>query len=165
MKRNTIVILVIAVFAVAAATFALTLPKGGEEASAGAIKEAAVNETGDLVIPAADITETPSFYAYNELDTKMEVIAVKASDGTIRTAFNTCQVCYNSGKGYYKLEGDLLTCQNCGNQFGRDQVEVTKGGCNPVPITDEYKKTDKDNITIPKEFMKEAQVIFENWKV
>jgi len=42
---------------------------------------------------------------------------------------------------------------------------VTKGGCNPVPITDEYKKTDKDNITIPKEFMKEAQVIFENWKV
>lgn len=166
MKRNTIIILVIAVFAVAAAAFAMIPPKGGEQASAGgAAQEATVNENGDLVIPAADVTETPAFYAYNELDSKMEIIAVKASDGTIRTAFNTCQVCYNSGKGYYKVEGDLLTCQNCGNQFGRDQVEVTRGGCNPVPITDDNKKTDKDSITIPKEFLEEAQVIFENWKV
>lgn len=165
MKKTTIIILVIAVFAIAGATFAMTQPKGGEQASAvGTAKEAVLNESGDMLISAADITETPTFYVYNELDSKMEIIAVKASDGTIRTAFNTCQVCYNSGKGYYKMEGELLTCQNCGNRFGRDQVEVTKGGCNPVPITDEYKKTDGDNIVVPKEFLKEAQVIFENWK-
>lgn len=166
MKRNTIIILVIAVFAIAGAAFAMTQPKEAEQASGGGtVKEALINGNGDLVIPAADITEAPTFYAYNELDSKMEIIAVKASDGTIRTAFNTCQVCYSSGKGYYKVEGDLLTCQNCGNQFGMDQVEVTRGGCNPVPITDEYKTTDEDGITIPKEFLTEAQVIFENWKV
>ncbi len=95
----------------------------------------------------------------------MEIIAIRASDGTVRTAFNTCQVCYSSGRGYYKQEGDLLTCQNCGNQFGRDDVEVVKGGCNPVPITEEYKTENEDTITIPREFLEEAEVIFKNWKV
>ena len=45
----------------------------------------------------------------------MEIVAVKALDGSIRTAFNTCQVCYNSGRGYYQQEGNELVCQNCGN--------------------------------------------------
>ncbi|HML36875.1 MAG TPA: DUF2318 domain-containing protein [Bacillota bacterium] len=128
-------------------------------------KEATVNDNGDLVIAISDITENATFYAYNELDSKMGIIAVKASDGTIRTAFNTCQVCYDSGKGYYKQDGDFLTCQNCGNQFGRDDVEVAEGGCNPVPITDEYKRVTGDTITISKEFLEEAQAIFENWKI
>ena len=166
MKKNTLIIVVVAVFAIAIAGFTIFLPKDDERAVAGgASKEAVVNENGDLEIPIADISEKASFYAYNELDSKMEIIAVKASDGTIRTAFNTCQVCYSSGKGYYKQEGDLLTCQNCGNQFGMDDVEVTRGGCNPVPITDEYKTVNEDTITIPREFLEEAQVIFENWKV
>ena len=34
--------------------------------------------------------------------TWLEVLAVKAPDGTIRTAFNTCQVCYGSGRGLYR---------------------------------------------------------------
>lgn len=29
----------------------------------------------------------------------------------IRTAFNTCQVCYSSGKGYYVQSGNVLVCQ------------------------------------------------------
>jgi len=40
----------------------------------------------------------------------MEVLALKAKDRTIRTALNTCQVCYASGKGYYVQEGDVLVC-------------------------------------------------------
>ena len=173
MKRNVMIIVVIALFA-AAAAFTLKLTGNADRTGAGSLDnaadagetvEAALNENGDIVIPLDQITETASFYTYNELDSKMEIIAVKASDGTIRTAFNTCQVCYSSGKGYYKLEDGLLTCQNCGNQFAMDQVEVTKGGCNPVPITDEYKVTDNEKVTIPKEFLEEAQVIFDNWKV
>jgi len=35
----------------------------------------------------------------------MEVLAVKAPDGTIRTAMNTCKICYDSGAGYYVQEG------------------------------------------------------------
>lgn len=166
MKKSTLIILVVAVFAVAAAAFALLTPKDGDLASGGnTMKEAVLDENGDLVISASDITETADFYTYNELDKKMEIIAVKATDGTIRTAFNTCQVCYSSGKGYYIQEGKSLVCQNCGNRFGMDEVGLTKGGCNPVPITDEYKTEADGVITIPKEFLEEAQVIFENWKI
>ena len=78
----------------------------------------------------------------------MEVLAVKASDGSIRTAFNTCQVCYDSGRGYYKQQGKVVVCQNCGNQFKLDQIEKIKGGCNSVPIMKENKTDDSENIVI-----------------
>jgi uncharacterized membrane protein len=94
----------------------------------------------------------------------LEVIAVEAPDGTIRTAFNTCQVCYDSGKGYYKQNGDVLVCQNCGNRFPMSHVEVESGGCNPWPIFDEYKTVTDTDITISAAFLSEATVIFENWK-
>ncbi len=137
----------------------------GKKASSGEGKktEIAVAKDSDIVIGVKDITETATFYPANINGTDLEVIAVKAPDGTIRTAFNTCQVCYGSGKGYYEQEGDKLVCQNCGNRFGMGDVEVTKGGCNPVPITNEYKKVDAETITISKDFLTEATVIFENW--
>ncbi len=117
----------------------------------------------DIVISVKDVTETASFYPAKINGTELEVIAVKASDGTVRTAFNTCQVCYNSGRGYYKQDGNRLVCQNCGNRFGMDDVEITRGGCNPVPITSEYKETGEETITISKDFLTEATVIFQNW--
>jgi uncharacterized membrane protein len=118
----------------------------------------------DIIIPVSKVTDNPGFYPAEINGTKLEVIAVKAPDGTIRTAFNTCQVCYSSGRGYYKVEGDRLVCQNCGNSFGMGDVEVTKGGCNPVPITKEYKSVNDKNITISKDVLKQATEIFANWK-
>ncbi len=118
----------------------------------------------DIVIPIADVTEEAKFYPAEIDGTKIEVIVVKAPDGTIRTAFNTCQVCYGSGYGYYEQDGDVLVCQNCGNRFPMDKVEVESGGCNPVPIFDENKTVDETNITIPLDFLKEATFIFANWK-
>ncbi|HHX62202.1 MAG TPA: DUF2318 domain-containing protein [Epulopiscium sp.] len=119
---------------------------------------------GDIVIPISDITETARFYQANTNGVELETLAVKAQDGSIRTAFNTCQVCYSSGRGYYVQEGDVLVCQNCGNRFSMDEVEITKGGCNPVPITEEYKTVNEDSITISKDFLAEATAIFKNWK-
>jgi uncharacterized membrane protein len=127
-------------------------------------KETNTSSEGNLLIPKNNISETATFYPYNVGGTKMEVLAVKASDGTIRTAFNTCQVCYSSGRGYYKLDGNTLVCQNCGNRFEPDQVEKEKGGCNPVPIFDADKTDDGQNITISKEYLQQARVIFENWR-
>lgn len=121
---------------------------------------------GDLVIPISSVTDKASFYKYTTSDgTKLEVIAIKASDGTIRTSFNTCQVCYSSGKGYYVQQGDYLICQNCGNKFKADQVGVTKGGCNPVPILASDKNVDSTNITISKAFLEKSKTIFANWKL
>jgi uncharacterized membrane protein len=140
------------------------LNQGSKENSTKTEAQVVQNENGDLVIPVNDVTETANFYKVNVEGTDMEVLAIKASDGTVRTAFNTCQVCYDSGRGYYEQSGDNLVCQNCGNTFTADDVEVARGGCNPVPISAEYKQIDSDNITISADFLKEAKVIFENWK-
>ena len=120
--------------------------------------------SGDLVMLKSEISETVKFYPYKIGKTNMEVLTVKASDGTIRTAFNTCQVCYSSGQGYYKQQGSELICQNCGNRFKLDQVEKIKGGCNPVPITKENKTDDGTNITISQAFMEENKGLFGNWR-
>ncbi|MDR1616645.1 MAG: DUF2318 domain-containing protein [Syntrophomonadaceae bacterium] len=124
----------------------------------------AVAKDSDLVIPVSEISANAKFYPVEINGTRLEVIAVKAPDGTIRTAFNTCQVCYDSGRGYYKQDRNVLVCQNCGNRFRMDQVEVQSGGCNPVPILPENKNVSDETITISNEFLAEAKVIFANWK-
>lgn len=169
-KKNFMIIAVImAAMVISVFTIFFTKEKGQETGQVSGKDSSSIiaktNEQGDLVIPLADITEKAKFYSYDGLDSKMEVIAVKAPDGTIRTAFNTCQVCFSSGKGYYVQEGDKLVCQNCGNQFGMDQVEMTKGGCNPVPILEDQKQVNGDKIIIPKQTLKEAESIFKNWKI
>ena len=133
-------------------------------AAAAASTEAPVPQGSGLVIQIKDITETATFYPAQVDGVKMEVLAVKAPDGTIRTAFNTCQVCYDSGRGYYVQEGDVLVCQNCGNRFRTSDVEKVRGGCNPVPILEEEKIVDENTITIPAELMQKAKVLFADWK-
>jgi Predicted membrane protein len=171
MNRNSkgrIEIKKLAVIAVAAAllitaAFIYKNDTGYGKSARDTAAKAAVTDS-DIIIQAKDVTDKPSFYPAVINGTNLEVIAVKASDGTIRTAFNTCQVCYNSGKGYYKVEGSELVCQNCGNRFGANDIETVKGGCNPVPITDEYKTVSNDTITIPKTILSQAVTIFQNWK-
>ncbi|MDR0642239.1 MAG: DUF2318 domain-containing protein [Treponema sp.] len=118
----------------------------------------------DLVIPVSEITENAVFYPVDIGGTRLEVLAVKAPDGTIRTAFNTCQVCYASGRGYYKQQGTVLVCQNCGSRFRMSQVGLRSGGCNPVPISAANKTVTDTGITISKDFLTEAKVIFSRWR-
>lgn len=146
-------------------TVILSNEPGKSASSSGNIDaNAQLNAKGDLVIQISSVSDQASFYPLTINGTQMEVLAVKAPDGSIRTAFNTCQVCYSSGRGYYKQEGDALVCQNCGNRFKMNQVEVVNGGCNPVPITEENKTADATNITISGEYLKQATQIFQNWK-
>lgn len=166
-KNNNVILGVVAVIVIGIAAFTLLNSGNDKESLTEQQKPTAISsidENGDMVIQVSDVTETATFYGYDELDTYMEILAVKASDGTIRTAFNTCQVCYASGRGYYIQEGDVLVCQNCGNRFKMDEVEVVRGGCNPVPIFNEMKEVTDTTITIPKELFAEAEGIFANWK-
>ena len=169
--RPTVITAAIAVIAVIGILAVKGVSATNEPADKTALSPVAANSValapavnGDLVIAISDITSTAKFYPVEIDGTKLEVIAVKAPDGTIRTAFNTCQVCYSSGRGYYKQEGNVLVCQNCGNRFGMDQVEVLSGGCNPVPIFPKNKTIDATNITISGDFLAEAKGIFANWK-
>lgn len=122
------------------------------------------NANEGIKIVKKEVSEVAKFYPYKSDDgTNMEVIAVKASDGTIRTALNTCQVCYDSGKGYYVQVGSFLVCQNCRNKFSIDQVDVVKGGCNPVPILEKDKIDKDDSIIITKDFLESQKQYFSKW--
>ena len=138
--------------------------KTQENTSSKTAKESGSIQAADLVIPVSDISDKVTFYPVEADGTKMEILAVKAPDGTIRTAFNTCQVCYDSGRGYYKQDGDELVCQNCGNRFPMSRVEVEAGGCNPWPIFNQNKTVTDESITISSDFLKESRQIFAKWK-
>jgi uncharacterized membrane protein len=126
------------------------------------VKPAIANR--DLVIPVAEVSETALFYPVDIDGTRIEVLAVKAPDGTVRTAFNTCQVCYGSGRGYYKQQGTVLVCQNCGNRFRLSQVEVRSGGCNPVPIFAANKTVTDTAILISIDYLTRAKALFARWQ-
>lgn len=125
----------------------------------------AVSKGEDLVIPISELSTTASFYSVEIEGTPMEIIAVIDNDGNIRTAFNTCQICYSSGRGYYVQSGDKLVCQNCGNQFTINQVEIESGGCNPWPIFAENKTVTEDSVIISYDFLNESRQIFARWKI
>ncbi|MDR1193826.1 MAG: DUF2318 domain-containing protein [Peptococcaceae bacterium] len=132
--------------------------------AAGADGAMEIKEGETLTIQVADISDTAKFYPIEIDGTAMEILAVKAPDGTIRTAFNTCEVCYDSGRGYYKQDGDALVCQNCGNRFKTSQVEARSRGCNPWPIFAGDKVVTDETITISYDFLSEATQVFANWK-
>lgn len=138
----------------------LTLSTGGSNRP----KNLEITPGGEIIINKSDITNTASFYPYESNGTYMEIIAVRASDDTIRTALNTCTVCYSSGKGYYEQLGDVLICNNCGNQFTIDQIGLMKGGCNPVPILEDMKDEDAEQIKIYDESLVAFEPLFKKWK-
>ncbi len=58
---------------------------------------------------------------------------LESSDGVIRAAFDACDVCYQAKKGY-RQAGDLMVCNNCGQQFPSVRINIEQGGCNPSPL-------------------------------
>ncbi len=176
-KRTMVYISLALVLAVAAVASVLLINGQGQKADSVAVlpsktnaevtesvSNSQISDTQGVTIDKSAVTEEATFIPYQSGDTYMEVIAIRASDGTVRTALNTCQVCFDSGRGYYKQEGDVLVCQNCGNRFTVDQVEVAKGGCNPVPIFEDDKTETADTITISDEVLTDYSILFSKWK-
>ena len=124
------------------------------------------NAAGDLVIPLDEISKDVTIFAVNVDGTEMEVIAAYTSDGQLRTAFNTCSVCYDSGYGYFVPKGNKISCQNCGNTYTVDQFDtVKKRSCQPWAITDEERTVTDDTLTISIDFLRSSIDIFASWKV
>ena len=161
-KKSPLPLIALAVVIVAAAV--VLLPKlfgNKEDAAVSSLPEA---ETGDLVIRSEDIGAQASFFDYDAGGTTVEVFAVRASDGTVRLALNTCQVCNGSPYAFFVQEGDDFVCQNCRNRFASTQVGLISGGCNPVPITDSVRTEQDGTITVPASFLEDSASLFQNWK-
>ncbi|MDD2378048.1 MAG: DUF2318 domain-containing protein [Bacilli bacterium] len=119
-------------------------------------------ENGDFVMAESEVKDEITFYNVNVNDINVQLIIVRASDGTIRTVFNTCQVCNPSPKAYFVREGDYLVCQNCGNRYHIDKLGLERGGCNPIPISGSEREDSDGNIIIPAELLEEMAPRFKN---
>lgn len=176
MKNNKNIILLIAAVVVAiAAVISIVVPKltnKGSEINPSGYEQNTVNNessttgivTDNIVIDESAVSKTASFYDYDADGITIEVFAVRASDNTIRTALNTCQICCGSPYAYFLQQDDYFICQNCNNSFSVDDIGIAHGGCNPVPITQNDYITENGNIIIPKQFLEQYRDDFSNWK-
>lgn len=89
---------------------------------------------GKIQIPIKDVNDGKAhYYQYKNGGSTVKFFVVKSSDGTIRAAFDACDVCFPAKKGYSQ-DGDFMVCNNCGRKFHSSRINVEKGGCNPAPL-------------------------------
>ena len=96
-----------------------------------------------ITIPVSEVSESAKWHEYNGRN----FFTVKANDGTIKTAFDACDVCYRQRKGY-RQEGDYMICNNCGNRYpvsGLGTENKITGGCWPSYLSNTIKG---DNLVI-----------------
>ena len=104
-----------------------------------------LEDAGVIKIPLDEVSKTAAFYDYDGI----RFFVVKAKDGNVKTAFDACDVCYRSGKGY-RQEGDDMICNNCGNYYpisGLGTKNLKGGGCWPGYLPS---KTEGDYLVIEK---------------
>jgi uncharacterized membrane protein len=104
--------------------------------SAGAFslgKYEKVKATGGAVtIPVAKFADGKArFYRFEDGGKEIAFFVVKAPDGSYRTAFDSCDVCFKEKKGY-EQQGDKMNCRNCNQKFAINRIGPNStGGCNP----------------------------------
>ncbi len=91
-------------------------------------------KSGVISVPIGDITsEKAVFYKYNLKGKEIKFFFLRSKEGTIRAAFDACDVCYPARKGYSQ-SGDFMVCNNCGQKFHVSGIGLLRGGCNPSPL-------------------------------
>jgi uncharacterized membrane protein len=89
---------------------------------------------GTIKLPVKQFDDFKAkYFQYQFKDKNVLFFAVKSSDGVIRAAFDSCDVCFREKKGY-RQEGNIMVCNNCGQQFPTERINVEMGGCNPAPL-------------------------------
>jgi len=122
-----VAVLVLAIVAVSGWFFLGPTAVGGPEVvSAG--------QDGMIRFAADDFNDGKAkFYRFQAESGPVDFFVVRSHDGVVRSAFDTCDVCYKALKGY-RQEGDDMVCNNCDQRFKTDMINVVKGGCNPAPL-------------------------------
>lgn len=84
---------------------------------------------GEVRFPLSAFDDSVQYFEYEGI----RFFILKSNDGTIRAAFDACDVCFRSRRGYNQV-GDYMQCNNCGQSFPEDKINVVLGGCNPSPL-------------------------------
>lgn len=87
---------------------------------------------GVAVIPVDKLADGKAhFYKFEDGGKEITFFAAKAADGSVKTAFDACDSCYKSKKGY-EQQGDKMNCKNCNQKFAINRLGPNAtGGCNP----------------------------------
>lgn len=126
-SKSKLILIIILLLVVAGV--AVTLFIGGGSGSSGLRVV-----DGTIKIPLSEFADTTArFYKFQGSRGEIPIFLVKSSDGEIRAAFDTCDVCYKEKKGY-RQEGNSMVCNNCNQSFRTDLINQVKGGCNPAPL-------------------------------
>jgi len=130
-----------------------------EGASTGYASTSPTKESDFFSIPMEKITNKAQFYEYDDSGVKIKFFVVKGSDNSIKAAFDACDVCYYSKKGY-RQEGSNMICNNCGNQYPIDGLGTENrnpGGCWPSYLPN---KVVGDDIIIQKSDLRDGKYMF-----
>ena len=87
---------------------------------------------GTVTLQVATLSDNKAhFYKFEDGGKEITFFAVKAADGSYKTAFDACDSCYKSKKGY-EQQGDKMNCKNCNQKFAINRLGPNAtGGCNP----------------------------------
>jgi uncharacterized membrane protein len=90
---------------------------------------------GAFVFPASAVADGKAkYFVYKHSPSQwIRFFILKSRDGVIRAAFDACDVCFRSRKGYVQ-RGNNMVCANCGLKFKSEKINEIKGGCNPAPL-------------------------------
>ncbi len=178
--KNKILPIIAIVFVIIAVLVIVFIPKNGSEKeeennvqksiSQGEAKEksssklATLDEEGNVIIIADDVSEDKiSFIKYSD-ESKIELIAIKGANGKINVALGTCQSCNGSPNAYYTQSGNLLQCHNCGLTFETDIIGIDGNGCHPILIDESGITRAENEIKINKEILLAKESLFANIK-
>ena len=121
----------LALVAVAVIAAVVMMNRGGAEV---ATATTAAAPGGDVTLPLAEVGDGQAhFYSYDAGGTTVKYFVLADKNGEVRAALDACEVCFAQKKGYQQ-EGDSMVCNNCGQTFPSDQINVVTGGCNPIPL-------------------------------
>lgn len=125
------------------------------------VEKAIGSAVKDVTIDKADIGETVRFINVRPLSTK--IMAVRASDGSCRLAFEECLSCYyNEGvRAHFTDTGKSVVCDNCGCETFYDDLGVLSDECTPIPILSGYVTEDETAITVPKDFLERCKEVLD----
>lgn len=130
-KRGNLWLVVVSLVVTLVALGGWIFAPGSKGRSAAATRSA---DGSKLTIPLAQVSDGQAcFFTHKGQNSEIKFFVVKSKDGKLRTAFDTCDVCYKAKKGY-RQEGDAMICNNCNQSFATDRIGDVSGGCNPAPL-------------------------------
>ena len=162
-KKRPLPIVIAAVIAIAvAAGLSLLMFPGGSTPTAPSADATAAPPTvkDGRITYAVSLFEDGKARHFHYVDadssTTISYFILKSTDGVIRAAFDACDVCWQSGKGYYQ-EGSTMVCRNCGRRFESVNVNEIQGGCNPAPL---HRSIEGDQVVIKVDDIKRGSGYF-----